>query len=151
MLKLQFSSGNSIQVHENRYLAFIEFKQLTRSSQYEYLEIRGESHSWDKFKKMFLFYFNACHFCGTRDELSIDHKLPKCYFPTLKRKFSNLQTLCMKCNSGKRHSLFSEYGYLLKEEGISDKSISELRRDIMLAEKSREKEPLWEKLLKQWN
>lgn len=53
---------------------------------------------------------NKCEICGSKDELTIDHKIPITFYETFgDRKDAeypeNYQTLCFSCNSDKAHKL----------------------------------------------
>lgn len=65
---------------------------------------------------------NNCKYCKTIDNLTIDHKIPRCQGGS--DDIKNLQCLCERCNSMK--------------SGMSDKQVRRLFRWFIQVQKSRE-------------
>jgi 5-methylcytosine-specific restriction endonuclease McrA len=72
----------------------------------------------DKFfilnKELNKLYSDNCFFCGNKENQTIDHKIP--ISRGGKHGIGNLQTLCLSCNSAKRHKTIMEWRmYLLRK------------------------------------
>lgn len=56
-----------------------------------------------------------CHYCGesmTRDEVTLDHKIPRSRAPELRYDFDNLVPCCWMCNGLKGTSPHDEYKHM---------------------------------------
>ena len=59
--------------------------------------------------KVFKVYGTACMKCGSNDDPTVDHIMPRSRFPNLELSFDNLQVLCRSCNSSKSNTEIVDY------------------------------------------
>jgi hypothetical protein len=60
------------------------------------------STDWRKVRdKTLSIQINVCRSCGTEENLSVDHVLPRSKYPHKALDYKNTQILCIKCNSSK--------------------------------------------------
>lgn len=96
-----------------------EFRKMSRGEQWVYLETMSHVVSIHQVRKKYFHYFKACKFCGARENLSLDHKLPTSKFngPGI-NSFYNLQVLCRSCNSIKNATILPEYYSEMIDRGL---------------------------------
>lgn len=64
------------------------------------------SKEWKELRSEALkLYGSNCKFCGSINNIQIDHILPRKYYPELALEISNLQPLCSKCNKKKGNKI----------------------------------------------
>jgi hypothetical protein len=65
------------------------------------------STDWKLIRGQALLKFEkVCVYCGSFENLSVDHILPRSKFPEKALELSNTQILCIKCNSSKGNKIF---------------------------------------------
>ena len=69
-----------------------------------------QSKPWKRLReKVLLKWPRVCMKCKSKDNIEVDHVLPRSIFPSLALSFSNMGLLCKKCNQEKSARIIPDY------------------------------------------
>lgn len=80
---------------------------------------------WDIVKMK---YDNACIYCGSRENITVEHRLPVSLGGT--NDFHNLAPACLSCNSSKRNKREDEYREWRESRGLVTVPVMEVVYDV---------------------
>lgn len=106
--KLEKKKNNDESYRERRFRAaqccdfhkhlFIKSDYFLETDLYKFLK-----------RRIFESYANECMRCRSRERLQIDHIMPRSRFPHLGYDIMNMQILCIRCNTRKSNTDYSDY------------------------------------------
>ena len=112
----------------SRKLATKKYKQIhaDKKREYERRTYSPERRKAKYLRKRSKHLSKSCDFCHTTENLTIDHIIPKALGGS--EYFWNLRTLCMSCNSSRRHYMTEkDRTYLIKMLVIIYERLHDLR------------------------